>query len=58
MSTGGGDRKSKSAKSGSPILATPIIDVREQAAKEAGISHGSMSAYKAIKEAAPDRLDA
>ena len=42
LSAGGGDRKSKKAKSGSPILAK-AIDTREQAAKEAGVSHGSMA---------------
>ena len=42
---GGGDRKSSRAKSGLPILAEPI-NTREQAAKEAGVSHGSMAAFK------------
>jgi N6-adenosine-specific RNA methylase IME4 len=32
----------------SPILAE-VIDSREQAAKEAGVSHGSMAAYKLVK---------
>ena len=32
-----------------PILAEPI-DTREQAAKEAGVSHGSLSAWRYLKE--------
>lgn len=35
-------------KKGSPILAD-LIDSRERAAKEAGVSHGSMAAYKLVK---------
>ena len=54
---GGGDRKSSRAKSGLPILAEPI-NTREQAAKEAGVSHGSMAAFKFLKEnASPEVLD-
>jgi len=45
---GGGDRKSKNRKSGSSILTEPT-DSREQAAKEAGVSVGSMAAYKLVK---------
>ena len=53
---GGGDRKSSRAKSGLPILAEPI-NTREQAAKEAGVSHGSLTAFKFLKEnASPEVL--
>jgi len=45
----GGKKSGRGRKQGSPKLATPIPDVREQAAKEAGVSEGSMSAYKFAK---------
>jgi len=45
------------SKKGSPILAD-LIDTREQAAKEAGVSHGSLTAFKFLKEnASPEVLD-
>ena len=43
-----------------PILAKGFkpIDAREQAAKEAGVSHGSLTAFKFLKEnASPEVLD-
>ena len=48
LSAGGGDRKSKKAKSGSSILTKAIetIDTREQAAKEAGVSTGGKAKGK------------
>ena len=49
LSASGGDRKSKNRKSGSPILGNPI-DTLKQAAKEAGVSHGSLSAWRYLKE--------
>jgi len=40
-----------------PILAEPI-NSRAQAAKEAGVSHGSLTAFKFLKEnASPEVLD-
>jgi len=43
-------------KKGSPILGNLIItvDALKQAAKEAGVSHGSLSAFRFLKENATD----
>ena len=49
LSASGGDRKSKNRKSGSSILRNPI-DTHKQAAKEAGVSDGSLSAWRYLKE--------
>lgn len=45
----GGDRKSASAKSGLPTLAEPI-DTREEVAKIAGVSHGTMYKVKKVRD--------
>jgi hypothetical protein len=47
----GGESKAK----GSSILTEPL-DAREMAAREACVSAGSMSAYKFIKENAPEKI--
>jgi hypothetical protein len=46
---GGGDKKSQSAKSGSPKLANPKIDTREELAQIAGVSHDTISKVEKIE---------
>ena len=52
---GGGDKKSDSAKSGSPTLAKALtpIDTRKEVAKIAEISHGTLSKIERVDNEAP-----
>ena len=49
LKASGGDRKSSKAKSGSPILGK-AIDTLKQAAKEAGVSHGTLAAFRMVQK--------
>ena len=52
----GGKAAGRGRPKGSPILAK-AIDTREQAAKEAGVSHGSLAAFRFLKDnAEPEEL--
>ncbi len=57
MAAGGGDKRSKDAKSGVGKSTTPDqAKSRDQAAKAVGVSGKLVSAAKAIKEADPERF--